>query len=540
MIHQNKFPRRAYFIVSKIILTFSICVFFIGYEIFFSLPAYGYPDYATSSNSCFRSGPAAQTTKPSYTKYWKNLISTRDYKLLNRFTIEACTLPDFKNDKKYVISSPTSNMDLTRCLQLCNSNSRCGYYSYYSGRDSTYSYNVDPNKGTCVLIDYQAPVTYRDNSVFVTAGRKIVSSPVKNSSVTISVPPTTEGEKLDYNIPSNNFTTADPPIEYSISALPSGLTLNGLTITGTPVPGTAAHSPYKVSLVAKNAGGINSFPFEINIISPQLSAKNSKFEIPQVAVEKSSFTYTLPSNLFTPDDGSLTYSLGTLPDGLTFEGNTRTITGTPKKNTSNSSPYFLQLVATKGTQTATVTVELAIKPLIAADSKQEFSCNQGQDNWFYGFYSYNSMDLNNIDSSQFQLMPQCGPDNKGKDAWVTQTNSTKPELKKSTVMSLASDSQHPDPQWSVRRWKSQFDGQIEISGVLHKYNQGGDGTINLIYVNGGSPEKTIELMGDDNNNKTFSLSINVHKDDLIDFVTNPNATNNNDFEQFTVKLNNLT
>jgi Ca2+-binding RTX toxin-like protein len=69
-------------------------------------------------------------------------------------------------------------------------------------------------------------------------------------------------------------------------------------------------------------------------------------EIPdQTAIETTAFTYQIPANTFADvDDNILAYSISNLPDGLTFNPTTRTISGTPTLNAAGI--YNLTVTAT--------------------------------------------------------------------------------------------------------------------------------------------------------------------------------------------------
>ena len=118
-------------------------------------------------------------------------------------------------------------------------------------------------------------------------------------------------------------------------ALPTGLTFDGTarTITGTPTTVTGATDyTYTAGDTDGSAAGTDevSLMFSITVeanTAPAFSA-TSPFEPSETIAQNRMVTLTLPAA--TGGNGDITYTLAALPTGLTFDGATRIISGTPE------------------------------------------------------------------------------------------------------------------------------------------------------------------------------------------------------------------
>ncbi|MCH8274672.1 MAG: PEP-CTERM sorting domain-containing protein [Armatimonadetes bacterium] len=161
---------------------------------------------------------------------------------------------------------------------------------------------------------------------------------------------------------------------------------------------------------------------------------------------------------------------------------------------------------------------------IIADSVAEYSSVQGQANWYYGY-----------------VAPATGPG----FIEMTQFLSGRWYVEDGTYWTRLSDvSGHPNgpvsgggrtptEHWSVRRWISEVNGEINIAGTLAKENTGGgDGTMGLVLVDG--VEVWSKALGPgDNIGVNYSVSAIVSTGDTIDFVIAPRATDWYDATTFT-------
>ncbi len=152
---------------------------------------------------------------------------------------------------------------------------------------------------------------------------------------------------------------------------------------------------------------------------------------------------------------------------------------------------------------------------MVANSILDFSDIQGQNNWYYGYYTYP------FDTNSFHLMQDYSEVDK---AWY---------VKKGRYWTnLTSDCGHPNgkitggnrepvEQWAVRRWISSVDGKILIFGLVKKNGiTAGDGTDCLILVDG-KEVWNYTLDYDDYRGYNYVLTLDVTIGAKIDFVIAP-------------------
>ena len=119
-------------------------------------------------------------------------------------------------------------------------------------------------------------------------------------------------------------TGGNSPLTYSISNLPSGLSFNAntRTITGTPTTPQRKTVTYMI-MDADGDGASSRFTFTITAgLTPTAPFISSK-------LGKVNSSVDLFLAVGTGGDGRLTHSIANLPAGLSFDANTRRITGTP-------------------------------------------------------------------------------------------------------------------------------------------------------------------------------------------------------------------
>jgi hypothetical protein len=105
--------------------------------------------------------------------------------------------------------------------------------------------------------------------------------------------------------------------------------------------------------------------------------------------------------------------------------------------------------------------------VIIADSVNEFSGTQGQNNWFYGFYD------GPFTSSDFQLMTEFRTDTPtafGSEVWWVDEGTYWTSLGAlgghPSGQSFSCLGRVPAGHWAVRRWVSEVAGEVTISGTL--------------------------------------------------------------------------
>ena len=131
-------------------------------------------------------------------------------------------------------------------------------------------------------------------------------------------------------------TGADTPLTFSVTNLPDGLTFITDThkITGTP---TTVQSP-SVTYTVRDADGDEArATFVIAISANNTPALDNLSATTYVAKVGVPFTETLPTG--TGGDGGLVHTATNLPDGLSFDPNSRRITGEPTTVESKTVTY---------------------------------------------------------------------------------------------------------------------------------------------------------------------------------------------------------
>ena len=120
--------------------------------------------------------------------------------------------------------------------------------------------------------------------------------------------------------------------------------------------------------------------------------------------------------------------------------------------------------------------------MIVGDSVAEFSGNQGENDWFYGYYQ----DV--FEPAGFQLMPSY---NSTWPAWVVDYSNPPPLYWTYITPTTAHGNGHivnfdrtNVEQWAVRRWVSGVDGLVTISGSIADDDIGSldNGVIGRVFV----------------------------------------------------------
>jgi hypothetical protein len=161
-------------------------------------------------------------------------------------------------------------------------------------------------------------------------------------------------------------------------------------------------------------------------------------------------------------------------------------------------------------------VEEEPEPL--ADSVAEFSSVQGRDSWWYGYFQPDS----DADFHQAGTYIEGGADpgwyaGAGGQTWTFLDAETMHPNGETTT-----EGREPVEQWAVRRWVSEVDGDIEITGHLAKYWVDGtsSGIAGYIYVDGAMVWAWY-LEGWDNAGIDFDKVVAVHAGSTVDFALDP-------------------
>jgi len=175
-----------------------------------------------------------------------------------------------------------------------------------------------------------------------------------------------------------------------------------------------------------------------------------------------------------------------------------------------------------------------------ANSQTEFSGVQGQNNWYYGYYD------GPFTSSDFQQMTQfVGSNllnNQGEYDWSVTGNyftSLGPNGGHGNGV-ITSGGRIPVEQWAVRRYVSEINGEIEISGILAKeYTNGGNGIVGHILVDGVEVWSQ-SIAANDVIGTNYRIRTQVKLNSIVDFAIDPKYANDlGDATIFTAKIDSV-
>ena len=159
-------------------------------------------------------------------------------------------------------------------------------------------------------------------------------------------------------------TSGDPPLDYTATNLPTGLSFitSTRTIQGTP---SAVESPTVTYMVRDEDGDEDSKTFSITVAAdlmpslPTISGYTGRVGSP--------FSQELPAA--TSGDSPLSYTATDLPTGLSFITSTRTIQGTPTEAESPTVTYTVRDEdGDEDSKTFVLTVAADLKPVLPAIS----------------------------------------------------------------------------------------------------------------------------------------------------------------------------
>lgn len=182
-----------------------------------------------------------------------------------------------------------------------------------------------------------------------------------------------------------------------------------------------------------------------------------------------------------------------------------------------------------------ITVAQAGAQMIA-DSVVEFSGTQGQDNWYYGYIEPST-------SMTFDVMTEFVPEGNPitGDIWYVAEGSYWTSLF-ATGGSPNSDTGQSGgriavDQWSVRRWVSEVESEITISGIIADIQaQTGDGIQARIVIDG-TEIYSYDLAASDTVGTSYSVTTVVNLGSTVDFVIDPRLTGHSDAATFTATIN---
>jgi hypothetical protein len=162
-----------------------------------------------------------------------------------------------------------------------------------------------------------------------------------------------EGDSISLSLATQEADGAT--LTYSAIGLPTGLSMDsgsGL-ITGTPAAGSAANSPYLVTVTASDGVNSVSQAFSWTVSSIQLATPSE-----QTSTDGQNVLLAIAA--LDTAGGTLTYSAANLPPGLSIDAHTGLISGSLSANADTNSPYWVTVTASDGTDTTSVTFAWAV------------------------------------------------------------------------------------------------------------------------------------------------------------------------------------
>jgi hypothetical protein len=182
-----------------------------------------------------------------------------------------------------------------------------------------------------------------------------------------------------------------------------------------------------------------------------------------------------------------------------------------------------------------VTAENATNVL--ADSERDFSGTQGSTNWYYGYYD---SDLKASSFKQFNWFYEYYYQSTLVSIWLDTGSDYYTRLDRIGGHPHGPISTRPlqVEQWAVRRWVSNYDGLVRISGNINDINRGGggDGITGRIIVSGNEVLACSINNSGPANGINYSIELTVTKGQHIDFAIDPNAWDGDDSTRFTATI----
>lgn len=160
---------------------------------------------------------------------------------------------------------------------------------------------------------------------------------------------------------------------------------------------------------------------------------------------------------------------------------------------------------------------------LIANSIEEFSGEQGQDNWIYGYRNVTE------DGGAEDAYDPVDDFIEFEEDWWTGGNWDEPNEDGDNVpwTNMSAESSHPngdnnqEVHWTIRRWVSEVSGNIAVRWSMRKQNANcGNGVTGAIYVNGTLADSTA-IAGSDSVGVNRSVTVSVSAGDFVDLVHTP-------------------
>jgi hypothetical protein len=180
------------------------------------------------------------------------------------------------------------------------------------------------------------------------------------------------------NLPGDNvslaplyaFTSDGSALTYVATGLPAGLSIdpNSGTITGAIDVGAASNSPYQVTVTATQPNADVSVSQTINWTVSQLLLSN-----PGQQRNLLGDTVSVPTSASDAFINPVAFSAVNLPDGLSIDPDSGTISGIIASGAAVGSPYSVTVTATDGSASATQTFTWTVNPIALHNPGSQFS-----------------------------------------------------------------------------------------------------------------------------------------------------------------------
>ncbi len=154
---------------------------------------------------------------------------------------------------------------------------------------------------------------------------------------------------------------------------------------------------------------------------------------------------------------------------------------------------------------------------ILADSVAEFSGTQGKDNWYYGYIEpATSPDFIEMTHWQDDWGVEVGIWMADRQLYWTSLYAAGGHGNGLDTLGDRTQVEH----WAVRRWISEVEGAITITGTIGKTLVGGNGVLGRILVDD-TPIWSKYIEGTDRVGVDYNVAAKVHKGSTVDFVIDP-------------------